>query len=130
MSLNTSVVMLEGDHLGRAQEVFSIFGYEITGEAQEFNNWGAALDAQQDPRPDTPRGVVHKAVFVHNGWTVILDLEGVMWTDTPACTQVSERLGCRLFAMCCAGVTSSYSYGISKAGLLRVGVQGNLEDPP
>ena len=119
MSLNTSLLMIKGDHLGQIEEIFRIFDYRSTGTVEHFEDWEDALEAAQDPRPGKSREIVHKPVFVHNGWTVILDLEGVLWVNEDGCANVSQMLGSSVFAMCCAGITCTYAYSLYDGKRIR-----------
>jgi hypothetical protein len=116
MSLNTGLIMIKGNHLDRLEQVFDAFKYRWTGRVRQVDDWDDAWEAM---RPDPSPGVVRHAVLVHNGWTIILDYESVLWTDEEACREVSQKLQSRVFAMSCAGVASSYAYRLWEGTRVR-----------
>ncbi len=130
MSLNTSLLMIRGDHLQQVPAVFEIFKYRLTGKTREVDDWSDAL-AAANARSGTSREIAYKVAFFHSGWTVILDVDCVMWTNNGACTDVSRRLGSRVFAMCCSGVSSMYAYCVFEGDRTRTfwwGPEGIIDD--
>lgn len=119
MSLHASLLMIKGDHLDRAEQIFTAFDYRPTGTVEHLDNWLGVLQAIDRPRGGAPRDIVHKAVFVHNGWTVILDPEMVMFANDAICTQMSRALGGLIFGMLCEGTSGSYCYSLYDGELVR-----------
>jgi hypothetical protein len=119
MSLHASMTMIKGDHLGRIGDVFKSFNYRLTGTVEHTDNWIETLKALQYPRSSKSRDIVYKAVFVHNGWTVILDPEMVMFVDEDTCTQISQLLSSSIFGMVCEGTSNSYGYSLYDGELVR-----------
>jgi len=127
MSLHAGLLMIKGNHLDRIGDIFTAFNYRLTGTVEHVDNWAEALEAMQYPRPGKSREIVYKTVFVHSGWTVILDPEMLMLVDEDACTQVSRALGSPIFGMVCEGTSNSYGYSLYDRKLVRAFWSGDGE---
>jgi hypothetical protein len=119
MSEHVSLVMIQGDHRARLPDLFEVFDYRLTGTVEKLNIWEQVYDAIKYPRPGKSKDLVHKAVFFHDGWTVILDPEYLMIADEDACEKVSQMLDSSLFAMACEGASNSYGYSFYDHRKLR-----------
>ncbi len=110
MSLHSSILMIEGNHLESLTEVFSRFSYNPTKSPEIIKGWNNALDAIRFPTKGKPRTIVYKAACTINNWTVILDPEMLLVNDEDACMSVSQVLNSRLFGMICEGTSNTYAY--------------------
>ena len=110
MSLHMGVLMARGDHRDDLQAVFAPFNYRWTDRTEAVPTWRAALDAMSFPRSDRPRHLVHKAVCLASGWTVILDPELLMFSEDLPCTELATRLGQPVFGAVCEGTSATYGF--------------------
>ncbi len=120
MSMHSSILMIQGDHLQSLPDVFSRFDYRQTRPAEPSEGWDNTLDAiEWHPGKGKPRNIVHKAACVLHGWTVILDSEMVMVTSNKTCAAVSQMLHSKLFGMICEGTSGTYVYLICDGDIKR-----------
>lgn len=109
--------MVKGDHLSHIDQILLPFGFSEIGSFKDMSSWDEALKAGNPY--GCPRDVSPKIVTVCDGWTVILDLEATMWTDSTACETVSTESGQPLFSMVCNGTVGSYAFGYYANGQAR-----------
>mgnify|MGYP001545905326 CR=1 FL=1 len=123
MSLHLSILAIEGDHLAEFPRLWQRFDFEPRGDAREGVDWETVNRADDAPED--------KAVCVVGGWTVVLDPEMVLMTETEACAALSAELKARVVGVVAEGVSASYGYhvfadGQQVRGFLRV--DGELVD--
>jgi hypothetical protein len=104
MSLHISVVAVQGDHLDQAGELLRAFGYEPGAEWIEVAGWEAAGRYLAD------HGC--KALYFHEGWTVIVDPELVLMLDEDALADLSRRLASQVCGLVCEGVSGTYGFNL------------------
>ena len=110
MSLHMSLLMVKGDFSNDLRALFQDFDYTWTGNIERHTSFDAAVHATRYPRPDRPRNVVHKAVVVESGWTVVLDPELLMWDETEPCSATARRLNTSVFGALCEGTSGNYGF--------------------
>ncbi|MCY3018714.1 MAG: hypothetical protein NTW87_06750 [Planctomycetota bacterium] len=117
MSMHCALLLIEGDFLPRADEIFSVFRYQPLPDQEEITNWGQLWRILADHRLD--KSTVMKAICCHCGWTVIFDPELVMPTDGDSCADLSHALGARILGVICDGKSLTYAYRLHEGDLRR-----------
>lgn len=120
MSMHSSILMIQGNHLQSLPDVFSRFDYRQTRTAERSEGLERTVEAiAWQPWNGKPRNIVHKAACVLNGWTVILDPEMVMVAHGEKCAAVSKMLHSKLFGMLCEGTSGTYAYRVCDGDFMR-----------
>jgi hypothetical protein len=108
MSLHISVVAIQGDHIGRAEELLGLFGSgPETGPIE-------VTSLEEASRYIDTHGC--KAVYCHLGLTAIVDPELVFMMDEGTCAEISRRLGSQVCGFVCEGVSGTYGFNLFRDG--------------
>ena len=129
MSLHTGLLMINTDVRDNLSDIFSRFDYVPVGSTK-VNSFERAGQEMSYPRPDKPRNLVHKAVAIIEGWTVIIDPEMAMALEKELCTELSTELGVKIFSMICEGASGTYSFMLTENGEQRVflSIEGEIHE--
>jgi hypothetical protein len=117
MAMHVSILLIEGDHMSRLDEIFDAFHTEFKteniGEDAMYDTFLEAAKAL-DPMPFV-RNEEWKATCSCNGWTVIIDPNLWMMLDE-ACLSLSRDLPARIFGMVCEGTSGTYGFNLYENG--------------
>ncbi len=109
--------MIKGDHFSNVEQVLLPFGFSAIESSEEVSTWDEVCARVRSQH--CPWRISRKVLMRCKGWTVVLDLEAVMWTNTAACERVSQLLGGPIFAMVCGGVAGSNAFRYFDHQLVR-----------
>ena len=114
MSLHTSVVSIEGDHLQEIADVLRKSGYVIQESFTVHSGDQASLELNWNPA----RNRVAKVAYSSEGWTHIVDPEMVLMIDD-VWLEFSGKWNNVILGWICEGASGSYGLWVFQSGRKR-----------
>jgi len=111
--LHWSEVDIQGDHLKDVESLFKKLKYVVIGKSW-VTGWNRLNDVM-DKQP-LSKTRVKKAVYLSHGWTHIVDLEFVMFTEEKILAKESQALHAKIMTWSSESTSDSYGFSFFENG--------------
>ncbi len=111
MGFSNSIIAINGEHLDRSEEIFTIFNYIDNKKDQTFYHWDQASEYLFTNYVEfANKEIALRGIWIDNGWTMICDPELVDPTEEEKLISLSRLLNTEVWTFLIQTSSASYSF--------------------
>ncbi len=111
MGYSIGVIAIKGNHLDKADRLFSTFDYIDNGESQNYSTWSEATKFLDDNYFDyASRDIALRGIWVDDGWTIIHDPEMVDLLESEKIEMISKTINADIWTILLQTTSGSFSF--------------------
>ncbi|QES88563.1 hypothetical protein [Rhizosphaericola mali] len=118
--MTNSFIAINGDHIDRVDEIFSVFKYIDTKKDKHFEDWQTFNDFLFDNYFEfTNNEVAIRGIWVDNGWTIIHDPEIVDSFEEEALLELSRTLNTDIVTFIIQTTSNTFGFTVYNETIKR-----------